>query len=96
MYSKNLFKLLLFSFSNLWEKFYRLENKIHHTSIKIILVSHSNIHKIYVQGNLLDAYSNVQEQSQKQNQTSGTRICVVKRAVHLHVNYHHALEELWF
>lgn len=54
-----------FSFSNLWKKFYRLENKIHHTSINITLVNYNNIHKIYGQGNLLDAYSHVEEQSKK-------------------------------
>lgn len=54
-----------FSFSNLWKKFYRLENKIHHTSINITLVNYNNIHKIYGQGNLLDAYSHVEEQCKK-------------------------------
>lgn len=84
-----------FSFSNLWKKFYRIENKIHHTSINIILVNYNDIHKIYVQGNLLDAYSNVEEQNKTLNQTSGPGVCVVKRAVYLHVNHHHALEEPW-
>lgn len=58
-------------------------------------MNYNDIHKIYVQGNLLDAYSNVEEQSKMLNQTSGTGICVVKRAVYLHVNYHRALEEPW-
>lgn len=97
MYPKKKKKLLncCFSFSNLWKKFYRIENKIHHTSINIILVNYNDIHKIYVQGNLLDAYSNVEEQNKTLNQASGPGVCVVKRAVCLHVNHHRALEEPW-
>lgn len=38
-----------------------LENKIYHRSINIIHANYNNIHKIYVQGNLLDGYSNVEK-----------------------------------